>query len=142
VRESFISFRAHDLGCDVVSDAAALIYRASRVGVPTDADLRACVFENRTLFRLAIESRETRTLPVRYKVRSAAGEHRSPRESRARHLVVRASPIVGEMGSRPTPVEVYLDEASGLPVRATLSVGDFGATVDVDLVEVVEDSER
>jgi len=35
-------------------------------------------------------------------------------------------------------VEVFLDEESGLPVRATLSVGDFGTSVDVDLVEVVE----
>jgi len=139
VRDSFIPFRAQDLGCDVVADAAALLYRATRLEAPSDATrLRACVFDGRTLYRLAIESGELRTLSVGYRVISAAGERHSPGTSRARLFRVRASAIAGDMESDPDPVEVFVDEESGLPVRAKLSVGALGTTVDVDLVEVAE----
>jgi len=139
VRESFIPFRARELGCDVVSDAAALLYRATRLEAPGDAArLRACVFDGKTLYRLAIESGELRTLSVGYRVISAGGERRSPGTSRARHMIVRASPVAGEMEPYRSPVEIFVDEESGLPVRASLTLGDFGTTVDVDLVEVAE----
>jgi hypothetical protein len=139
VRESFIPFHARDLGCEVVSDAAALLYRASQLEAPGDAArLRACVFDGKTLYRLEIEPGETRTLPVGYEVLAAGGERRSPSTSRARHFTVRALPIAGEMEPYPTPVEIFLDEESGLPVRASLAVGDFGTIVDVDLAEIVE----
>jgi hypothetical protein len=141
VRQSFIPFRAQDFGCEVVSDAAALLYRTTRQGAPSDAArLRACVFDGKTLYRLAVESGELRTLSVGYRVISASGERRSPSTSRARLLRVRAAAIAGEMEPYRDPVDVFVDEDSGLPVRASLAVGDFGTTVDVDLVEVAEAS--
>jgi hypothetical protein len=134
VRESFHGYDAAALGCDVVSDPAALLVRiAAESGEASTT--RHCVFSGKTLFSVDVEPGDRQRLRVDYRLHRGDAVERRQGEIDARQVRVHARPVAGEMDEEPIDVEILVDEHAKLPVELRSDVAGFGK-VGVPLVEV------
>lgn len=137
VVETFHPFRLADVGCRVVSDPAVLLFKISSLDRAGQAELAGhCVFSGKTLFEVDVEPLGVRRLAVDYRLRSEGAELRRAGRVAAVGFRVRARPVAGELDEDEVRLDLYVEEASRLPVLVRARVEVLGE-VDVALAEVV-----
>lgn len=135
VTEKAFAYGAAAAGCPRVSDPAALLYLLSRaVPAPGRAPRAECVFNKKSLYRVAIQAAGGETVSAAHlderggEARPGAGSRRALRlQIVARPMGTPESDDVFEFLGIEGDVELLLEEATGLPLRIRGRVPDFGA---------------
>ncbi len=136
VRESFHDFRPAEHGCEVVSDPAAILVRlSSSEALAQGREERVCVLSGKTFYRVDLQPKGWERVRVDYRLTTGEGVETRSGKTVTRRVKVRAHPVAGELDEEDLKLEIFVDEASGLPVQIRTPIAGFGS-MEISLVKV------
>ena len=145
VRRSEYPFPDNYSECVAISDPSALIYIASTTPLaPGDPPIETCVFNKKTLYRVALRPVDERSIPIRYTAVRDGTAEQVERSADVLRIRVQAEPLdpgapqrepFEMLGMEGGNVEILVDVAEHLPVRVSGELPDLGR-VDFNLEEV------
>lgn len=143
VKEKFFSFGSSSRGCDKIFDAFALLYPLSAHGLGADPGQGVCVFNKKGLYLVHLEAADSAPISLSLNQGPDNLIQRLDNGVESQGIALRPQPL-GALQQEREPFEfmglegdirVYLDPATGLPLRLSGDLGGLGR-VELDLTGV------
>ncbi|MCR9096644.1 MAG: hypothetical protein NXI30_20670 [bacterium] len=140
-QETFHAYDAEALGCPVVSSPAALAWWLTWGPAATTVrskESRACYFLGKTLYRVEVEPRGTRTARVDYQIVRGGRSVRRRGSVPVERFAVVSRPIAGKLDETTIVAEISLDAENRLPWRFVMREGPFRIDVELERADLRE----